>query len=126
MHGFKLVQQWTDGPMGSWKFLFSDGVADIAVFNDRGDKGVGVGARDGATFGIYVWLELLGMDSAEPSSGDDQLSWVFQHATEIRDAIQADANMERTLTRVNWTFLKEGLGLRPDADPDDPSTWDGP
>lgn len=123
VHGFKLVEQWTGGPMGGAKSLFSDGLIDVAAFDDRGEKGVAVGARGGTTFALCVWIEVLGTKSAEPSSVDGQLAWVIERLAEIREVVRKDADIENALTKVNWTFLREGLGLGPDADPDDPSTW---
>lgn len=122
-HGFTLVERTTGGPMGSWTFLFTDGVVDVLVFNDRGQQGVEVGVRGGTAFEIKVWLHVLGIGGPASSSVDDQLAWFFHHTEDVRTAIEHDPGIGERLREVKWESVKKRLRLSPEADRNDPSTW---
>lgn len=122
-HGFTPVERSSGGPMGSAMFLFTDGVVDVSVFDDRGQQGVGVGVRGGTTYEIQVWRHLLGISLSVPLSVDDQLAWVLHHLENVRTMIEHDAGTDERLREINWAFVKDRLGFGPDADQNDPRTW---
>lgn len=122
-HGFALVERSSGGPMGSVMLLFTDGIVDISVFDDRGEKGVGLGVRSGITYGIQVWHRVLGIGPAVPASVDGQLAWVIRHIGLVRSTVERDADINERLREMNWILVKERLRLSPDADQDNPRTW---
>lgn len=124
-HGFALIERSTSGPMGSAMLLFTDGIVDISLFDDRGEKGVGVGVRSGTSYGIQVWHRALGIRTPVPVSVDDQLAWVIRRIGTVRGLAERDVEIDERLRKMNWIIVKERLGLSPEADQDDPRTWCG-
>lgn len=121
--GFMLVERSSGGPMGSAKSLFTDGVVDISVFNDRGQRGVGVGVHGGETYEMSVWSRVLGARPPASLNINDQIAWLVAHLEDARSEIGRDPRTGERLREVNWVFIKERLGLSFNADKDDPTTW---
>jgi hypothetical protein len=122
-YGFALVERSSGGPMGSARLLFADGTLDILVFNDRGEKGIGLGVHGGTMYEIQVWSRVLGIRVPVPVEFDGQLAWIVDHMADVRNAAEHDVGIIERLREINWTSVKERLGLSPDADEADPRTW---
>ncbi|MEV4539634.1 hypothetical protein AB0J82_38255 [Asanoa sp. NPDC049518] len=123
--GFTVVES-TRGPMASSRVVLTDGVIDVFLFDDRGDRGVAAGVRGGTAVVIEVWARALGLPLVEPTGMDEQVAWTLDHLAEIRAAAERDPELGEKLKDVNWEDVKQRLGLRPEASRHDPRTWQRP
>ena len=121
--GFTESDQTLRGPMGSARLLLTDGRVDLLVYDDRGTRGVELGIHGGSTYTIQSWLRVLGKTDSAPLEIEEQLVWVLDHLAEVSKAVAGDVGLERRLRSENWESVKDRLGFRSDADPDNPRTW---
>ncbi|WP_144022429.1 hypothetical protein [Asanoa hainanensis] len=123
--GFTLVESTFDErAMGSSRTVLTDGVIDVHLFNDRGERGVVAGVHGDTAYVIDVWARALGLDPAgSPGAIDEQVAWTLDHLSDLHAASERDPALGERLRDLNWEGVKQALDLAPDADHRDPRTW---
>lgn len=121
--GFLEVQRYEDERTGSSEVVLTDDVVDIAIFNDRGERGVTLGTRGEDRYVIPTWITTLGMNTLRPTTVSEQAEWIIANLPPVRTAVTSDAGLGKRLHGANWALLRERLGLPPGAVATDPSTW---
>ncbi len=111
------------GPMGSGSWRLTNGIVDIEVYSDRGRLGVAAGRHGGRTFGVGVWAGAVGASVANSLTFEEQIDYFASTLEVITRLVQAVPEIEAKLRDINWESVKDLLGLPPDAQRDDPKSW---
>jgi hypothetical protein len=111
--GLELVHEDEVGPMGSTIAVYSDGIYDIVLHNDRGEPALTLGPRGSNTYVAQTWAMVLGAGLTVPPDVTAQLDFLLDRRKEIQHLIESDPEIAARLLEANWTLVKETLGLDP-------------
>lgn len=110
---FALVSQDVEGPIGSGRWRFSDGLVALEVHNDRGTFGCGMGPVDDATFEVGVWSQILNVAVEAEIGLEEQIAFFIDNIVDIRSVVANDPGVAEKLRKINWILVKQRLGLPP-------------
>ena len=112
--GFIRSAEDIAGPMGSARIRFSSDLTDVELHNDRGLLSMSAGRTGAPTYGCRVWADLLGADLDDDPDVSLQTKFLLGHLGEIEQWIRLDPHIDERLRDLNWSLVKEHLGLDPD------------
>ena len=111
--GFTLASERLGGPMGSALWRFSSALIDFEVVDDHGQLSVVVGPKGEYRFFAVTWAAFLGIALPVSAEFDQQLDFGLAHLEEIERAIEGDSRVGEALEEINWSLVKQQLGLDP-------------